>query len=508
MKLFDSHSHLNDEKFNDDRKQVISQIINSGVSNFITAGYDLESSKHAVDMANEYEFIYATVGISPNDIPQEEEKLWKQLDEIKQLAENNKKVIAIGEIGLDYYWNKENEELQKKAFIEQIKIANDLNLPIVIHTRDAVMDTLKILKENEVKNKGVFHCCPQNRELIKEGLKLGFYISFAGPITFKSSKNAEEMINLVPNDKLLIETDSPYLAPEPVRGTRNTPANVKFVAQKIADAKGLDVEKVAEFTNNNAYTLFKIKKQAGITIITLVITIIILLILAGISITALTGKEGIITKAKQAKEQAENAQAQENEILENVLISMNENYDDKEETDKSQLTDEFKEYLKTIVDDATSKKILDAYPVGSVYISTNDKNPSEFIGGTWEEYGQGKTIIGAGTGTDTNSETQTFSANTTGGEYKHKLNISEMPKHTHAMRVWVPYAFQSECISSGKWVGAAGIKADSWNVENTGVYEENGDIQGGGSGPLYTGGSESHNNVQPYIVTYMWKRIN
>lgn len=163
MKLFDSHSHLNDEKFNDDRKQVISQIINSGVSNFITAGYDLESSKHAVDMANEYEFIYATVGISPNDIPQEEEKLWKQLDEIKQLAENNKKVIAIGEIGLDYYWNKENEELQKKAFIEQIKIANDLNLPIVIHTRDAVMDTLKILKENEVKNKGVFHCCPQNR---------------------------------------------------------------------------------------------------------------------------------------------------------------------------------------------------------------------------------------------------------------------------------------------------------------------------------------------------------
>ena len=146
---------------------------------------------------------------------------------------------------------KENKELQKIAFIEQIKIANKLNLPIVIHTREAVMDTLQILKENKVIKTGVFHCCPQNRELIKEGLKLGFYISFAGPITFKSSKNAVEMINLVPNDRILIETDSPYLAPEPVRGTRNTPANVKFVAQKIAEAKGLSLEEVEKMTFEN-----------------------------------------------------------------------------------------------------------------------------------------------------------------------------------------------------------------------------------------------------------------
>lgn len=256
MSLFDSHSHLNDEKFDEDRDKIIKEIYESGVINFITAGYSVESSKKAIEISEKYDFIYTTAGVSPNDIPQTEEELWKQLNEIEVIAKNNNKVVAIGEIGLDYYWNTDNKELQKKAFIEQIKIANKCGLPIVIHTRDAVMDTLQILKENPVIKKGVFHCCPQNRELIKEGLKLGFYISFAGPITFKSSKNAVEMINLVPNDRILIETDSPYLAPEPVRGTRNTPANVRFVAKKIADAKGLTLEEVEKITFENTKCLF------------------------------------------------------------------------------------------------------------------------------------------------------------------------------------------------------------------------------------------------------------
>lgn len=259
MGFFDSHSHLNDEKFDEDRDKVIKEIYESGTTNFITAGYSVESSKNAIDIANNYDFIYATAGVSPNDIPQTEEKLWKQLAEIKDLAKNNKKVLAIGEIGLDYYWNTDNKEIQKKAFIEQINTANELDLPIVIHTRDAVMDTINILNENEVKNKGIFHCCPQNRELIKEGLKLGFYISFAGPITFKNSKNADEMINMVPKDRLLIETDSPYLSPEPVRGRRNTPANVKFVAQKVADSKGLSLEEVEKITVENTKRILKIR---------------------------------------------------------------------------------------------------------------------------------------------------------------------------------------------------------------------------------------------------------
>lgn len=257
MGLFDSHSHLNDEKFDEDREKTIDEIVKSGVTNFITAGYSVESSKKAIEIAKKYDFIYTTAGVSPNDIPQNEDELWKSLDEIEYIAKNNSKVLAIGEIGLDYYWNTENKELQKLAFVEQIKIANKLNLPIVIHTREAVMDTLQILKENKVENTGIFHCCPQNRELIKEGLKLGFYISFAGPITFKNSKNAVEMINLVPNDRILIETDSPYLAPEPVRGTRNTPSNVKFVAQKIADVKGLTLENVEKITFENTKRILK-----------------------------------------------------------------------------------------------------------------------------------------------------------------------------------------------------------------------------------------------------------
>ena len=259
MGFFDNHSHLNDEKFDGDRDKIIQEIYDAGTTNFVTAGYSVESSKKAINRADNYNFIYATAGVSPNDIPQFEEELWKQLYEIKNLAKTNKKVIAIGEIGLDYYWNTENKEIQKKAFIEQINIANELNLPIVIHTREAIMDTINILKENEAINKGVFHCCPQNRELIKEALKLGFYISFAGPITFKSSKNADEMINLVPNDRILIETDSPYLAPEPVRGTRNIPSNVKFVAKKIAEVKGISLEKIGEITSENAKRIFKIK---------------------------------------------------------------------------------------------------------------------------------------------------------------------------------------------------------------------------------------------------------
>ena len=259
MRFFDNHAHLDDEKFDIDRKEVIENIQNEDIG-FISAGYNLESSKKAIELSKKYSFIYATCGISPNDIPQTEDELWKNLKKIEELAKENKKVLAIGEIGLDYYWEKDKEmkKIQKKAFIEQINIANKLELPIVIHTRDAVMDTLEILKENDVKNKGIFHCCPLNRELVKEGLKLGFYISFAGPVTFKNSKNADEIIKMIPNDKILIETDSPYLSPEPLRGKRNNPTNVKYIAEKIAKVKGKTVEEIGKITYENAKKAYKI----------------------------------------------------------------------------------------------------------------------------------------------------------------------------------------------------------------------------------------------------------
>lgn len=258
MQFFDSHAHLDDEKFKEDREELIQQIYREGVKKFVSAGYNIESSREAVELSKKYNFIYPTCGISPNDIPQTEEELWKTLDEIREIVRKNKKVVAIGEIGLDYHWNVENKEWQKKAFIEQIKIANDLQLPIQIHTRDAVMDTLEILKKNPVNKKGIFHCCPLNRELVKEGIKLGFYISFAGPITFKNSKNANEIIEMVPKDKILIETDSPYLSPEPLRGKRNDPRNVKYIAQKIAEVKNLSLEEVANVTYRNAEKIFDI----------------------------------------------------------------------------------------------------------------------------------------------------------------------------------------------------------------------------------------------------------
>ena len=255
MELFDSHAHYNDEKFEEDRETIINEIYNSGVTKIINAGYSLESSKKAIDIAKNYDFMYAIVGVSPNDIENLSQDYIKQIEEMAQ----DKKVVAIGEIGLDYYWNKENKEEQKQVFIDQIKLANKLDLPIVIHTREAVMDTIDILK-NQItcNNKGVFHCCPLNIELVKEALKLGFYISFAGPVTFKNSKNSEEIIKMVPLEKMLIETDSPYLSPEPLRGKRNDSRNVKYIAQKIADVKGVSLEEIARITYKNAKDIFEI----------------------------------------------------------------------------------------------------------------------------------------------------------------------------------------------------------------------------------------------------------
>jgi len=260
MNLFDSHSHYNDEKFDLDRDKMIKETLKNDVSNFVVAGYNIESSKKAVGIASKYEGIYAIVGISPNDLEniKTEEDIVKCVSEIEKIA-NNETVVAIGEIGLDYYWNKENKELQKQLFIKQIELANKLNLPIVIHTRDAFIDTIDILKQNNVNKRGVFHCCPLNMELIKEAIKLDFYISLSGVITFKNAKNVEEIINVIPEDKLLIETDSPYLSPEPVRGTRNNSMNVKYVAEKIASVKRKTVDEIGEITSNNSKRIFSIK---------------------------------------------------------------------------------------------------------------------------------------------------------------------------------------------------------------------------------------------------------
>lgn len=292
MELFDTHAHYNDEKFNQDRLEVIDAIYNSGVTRIINSGYSLEASRTALGIAKNYPWMNVICGISPNDIPDSKEGIDEQLEELKKLiytnskcknldvkdviknvqtvnnynknetktANNLDKIVGIGEIGLDYFWNKENKELQQYAFIKQIELANELKLPIVIHTREAIDDTIDILKNRiQVLKKGIFHCCPLNRELVKQALNMEFYISFAGPVTFKNAKNANEIIEMVPFDKMLIETDSPYLAPEPHRGTRNDSRNVHFIAEKIASVKGVKVEEIAMQTYKNAMKVFELK---------------------------------------------------------------------------------------------------------------------------------------------------------------------------------------------------------------------------------------------------------
>lgn len=261
MEFFDSHSHYNDEKFNEDREQIIKDTYESGITKFVCVGYNIPSSLFSLELSEKYEYIYSICGISPNDIPQSEQELWKDIDEISKIVKENKtkKIVAIGEIGLDYYWNKENKELQKEAFIKQIDLANELDLPIVIHSRDASIDTIEIIKEHKVKKAGIFHCCQPNQEMVRQALELGYYISFAGPVTFKNSKNAPDVVKMVPLDRILIETDSPYLTPEPNRGKRNDCRNVKYVAQKIAELKEISLEDMARITYDNAIRIFEIK---------------------------------------------------------------------------------------------------------------------------------------------------------------------------------------------------------------------------------------------------------
>lgn len=258
MEFFDSHSHYNDLRFDEDREDVLESIYANNITKAVVAGYSVEKSLQAIEIANLYDFIYATCGISPNDLEDVEKYgLENSLQEIRNLA-RDKKVVAIGEIGLDYYWNKENDRLQKQVFIKQIELANEVNKPIVIHSRDAWIDTIEILRNNLAVKKGIFHCAQLNMELIKNAVELDYYISFAGPITFKNTKNANQIIDMVPLNRILIETDCPYLSPEPLRGTRNNSINVKLVAQKISEAKGIALEEVAKSTYDNAMKIFGI----------------------------------------------------------------------------------------------------------------------------------------------------------------------------------------------------------------------------------------------------------
>ena len=254
--LFDSHAHLDSRKFNDDRSEVIKRAKDAGVKYILNAGSDIKSSQRTLQLAKEEEMVYAALGVHPHEAKYFDNKTYETF---KSLA-GEEKVVAIGEIGFDFYYNHSNREAQTEAFKRQIELAREVSLPVIIHNRDAHRDTMDMLREMKAEEAGgVLHCFSGSVEIAEEALKMGFYISLAGPVTFKNSRKSREVAEIVPEDKLMIETDCPYLSPEPKRGRRNEPAYVAFVAQKIADIRGETPEKVAEYTTNNAKRLFKIE---------------------------------------------------------------------------------------------------------------------------------------------------------------------------------------------------------------------------------------------------------
>lgn len=255
--LFDSHAHLNDERFDEDREELISSLKEKGVDLVVNPGACIKTSIESIELANKYDFIYSAVGVHPHDVGELDEIA---IDTLRKLATENKKVVAIGEIGLDYYYDNSPREVQKEWFIKQIELANELKLPIIIHDRDAHGDTFEIIKKYKSPEIGcVLHCYSGNIELAREYVKMGCYISLSGTVTFKNNKKTKEVAREIPLDRLFIETDSPYMAPTPHRGKRNDPSLVQFVADTIAVEKGVSYETVCEATKENAKKFFAIK---------------------------------------------------------------------------------------------------------------------------------------------------------------------------------------------------------------------------------------------------------
>ncbi len=252
----DTHAHLDDEQFKDDLNDVLGRIRSAGVFRVVCAGADIESSECALSLAKENDFIYATAGIHPENAESFRaedlnalETLWKE-----------EKVTAIGEIGLDYYYGSVPREVQKKCFSEQVSLAYELNAPVVIHDRDAHLDCFEILKRYKGL-RAVYHCFSGSLEYSREILKLGFYMSFGGAVTFKNARCAPEVIKNAPRDRIMLETDCPYMAPVPYRGKRCSPEYIPIIAEKIGDFWGIPAESVGEITAENAFTFYnKIKR--------------------------------------------------------------------------------------------------------------------------------------------------------------------------------------------------------------------------------------------------------
>ncbi|MCR8850974.1 TatD family hydrolase [Rossellomorea sp. SC111] len=253
--LFDTHVHLNAEQFEEDLEEVLSRAREAGVGKMVVVGFDRPTINRAMELIGQYDFLYAAIGWHPVDAidMNDEDLAW--IEELSQ----HPKVVAIGEMGLDYHWDKSPKDVQKEVFRKQIQLAKKVKLPIVIHNREATQDIVDILREEGAEEVGgIMHCFSGSPEIAQECVEMNFYISLGGPVTFKNAKKPKDVAKEIPLEKLLIETDCPYLAPHPYRGKRNEPAYVKLVAEQIAELKEVSIEEVEKITTENAMKLFNI----------------------------------------------------------------------------------------------------------------------------------------------------------------------------------------------------------------------------------------------------------
>ena len=253
-KIFDSHAHYDSQQFDEDREELLLSMEANGVGTIVNAGASWDSVTEVVELAQKYPFMYAAVGVHPDEVGALDDERFEYM---KAQCKKDK-VVAVGEIGLDYYWDNESHDVQKKWFIKQLELARELDLPVIIHSRDAAADTLEIMKEYGQGLRGVIHCFSYSIELAREYVKMGYHIGIGGVVTFKNGRKLKEIAAEIPLERILLETDCPYLAPVPFRGKRNDSHYISYVAQEIAELKGISYEEVVAQTEKNGKELFQV----------------------------------------------------------------------------------------------------------------------------------------------------------------------------------------------------------------------------------------------------------
>lgn len=253
--IFDTHAHYDDEAFNEDRDKLLLSLPENGIEAVVNVGASIQSTKNTLELMKKYSFVYGAAGVHPNETAELNEHL---MDWLRHVA-GKEKVVAIGEIGLDYYWNQPEPEVQKHWFVRQLDLAREVNLPVIVHSRDAAKDTLDIIKaENARDMGGVIHCFSYSVEMAREYLSMGFYLGIGGVLTFNNAKKLKEVVDYMPMYQLVLETDCPYLSPVPNRGKRNSSLNLPYVVKAVSEIKGISEEEVIAVTRENARRMYRL----------------------------------------------------------------------------------------------------------------------------------------------------------------------------------------------------------------------------------------------------------